>query len=80
MRAKELLELGKTSRENYVSSWIKEEIEVLVEKIAATGNARGYTANYIEVEIPAELNFGDWKIGDIIRVRLEKSMLINEKY
>lgn len=77
IRVKDIIGLGMISRGEYVESFINREVQVLLEKIDSRGNAQGYTENYIETKIPSKTNFCLWKIGDIIKIKLEKDMIID---
>lgn len=71
-RAATLLDLSKRLYEEYVSRFFSKDIEVLVEKYKNGCNI-GHTSNYIEVSVPSN----EGKVGQIISVKLEKSMILS---
>ena len=74
-RTKELLDLSKELWEKYVARFIGQEINVLIEKYDASKKVNiGHTSNYIEVAVPSR----EGMVGNIITVKLEKSMIISK--
>ena len=74
-RTSNLLELSKTLWEEYTNKYIDKEIDVLIEKYDKKNKVNiGHTSNYIEVQIPSN----EGKIGSVLRVKLQKSMIISK--
>ena len=71
-RVQVLLELSKQLWNQYVDKFIGKEVEVLIEKSDKTSSC-GHTNNYIDVKIDK----GSLKPGEIIKVLLQKSMIIS---
>ena len=73
-RAKVLLDLSDKLWNEYCDRFVDKELEVLIEKIDKdTGKRIGHTSNYIDVEIANN----NQKPGEIVRVKLTKSMIIS---
>ena len=71
-RSKVLLDLSDELYNSYVSRFINQEVIVLVEKYdEQNGLNVGHTSNYINVKIPLK----ESKVGEFIRVKLQKSMI-----
>ena len=74
-RARTLIELSKKLWEEYTDRFIGKEVDVLLENYEPNENmGTGHTSNYIHVLIKGCIA----KPGDIIRVKLEKSMILSE--
>ncbi len=74
-RTNNLLELSKELWNKYVERFLNKNIKVLVEKYDEKRKVNlGHTSNYIEVEIPSE----EGKVGQLIEVKLEKSMIVSK--
>ena len=74
-RTSNLLELSKTLWEEYTNKYIDKEIDVLIEKYDKKNKVNiGHTSNYIEVQIPSN----EGKIGSVLRVKLQKSMILSK--
>lgn len=74
-RTRNLLELSKELWNRYVEKFINQEIEVLIEKYDEKKKVNiGHTSNYIEVAIPSN----EGSVGNKIRIKLQKSMLISK--
>ncbi len=71
-RTRNLLELSKKLWNEYVDRFINRDLEVLIEKYDEKKKVNiGHTSNYIEVAIPSS----EGKVGNKIRVKLQKSMI-----
>lgn len=75
-RVKDLLSLSEISRKKYAYHFSGKTMEVLLEKIEPDGTGHGHTANYLEVSIPAGLNPGNWKAGEIIECELRQEYIL----
>lgn len=74
-RARTLIDLSKKLWEEYTDRFIGKEVDVLLENYEPNENmGTGHTSNYIHVLIKGCVA----KPGDIIRVKLEKSMILSE--
>ena len=74
-RTRNLLELSKELWNQYIDRFIDKEIDVLIEKFDGRKNVNiGHTSNYIEVAIPSK----EGRVGEKIRVKLQKSMIISK--
>jgi threonylcarbamoyladenosine tRNA methylthiotransferase MtaB len=71
-RVKEMLQVSRGSQKAYINSILGHEVEVLVERVDAKGQAFGHTENYLAVNLPPELNGEKWKAGQLVSVILEK--------
>lgn len=65
-RSQRLLELSDAKWEAFYRRYIGTEAEVLLERSRTEGVMHGFTANYIQVELPVEGNLDN----QIVRVRL----------
>lgn len=73
-RVKILLDLSIELWKNYCDKFVNKEIDVLIEKYDEENNcSSGHTNNYIDVKIPRKR----YKPGEIVRVKLQKSMIIS---
>ena len=74
-RTRNLLDLSKELWDLYVNRFIDQDIDVLIEKFDEKKNLNiGHTSNYIEVAIPSN----EGKVGEKIRIKLQKSMIISK--
>jgi len=74
-RTRNLLELSKELWDQYVNRFLEKEIDVLIEKYDEKKKINiGHTSNYIEVAIPSK----EGRVGEKIRVKLQKSMIISK--
>ncbi len=53
-RARECIELGDRKRQHFADSFIGRPVRTLIEKVSADSIARGWTDEYLEVELPAD--------------------------
>ena len=72
-RVQSLMNLSKELWEEYTSRFINKEVDVLIERFEL-GHNIGHTTNYIEVSIPSN----EGRVGQIIRVKLQKDMIISK--
>ena len=82
LRSQRLLDLSEQKTQDFYSSYIGTEAEVLFEKAPRGKAMHGFTANYIRVELPAAIAKEEYD-NEILRVRLngfnrDKSALICE--
>ncbi|MCL1919263.1 MAG: tRNA (N(6)-L-threonylcarbamoyladenosine(37)-C(2))-methylthiotransferase MtaB [Peptococcaceae bacterium] len=73
-RVRALIECGRKVRAAYLQRFYGQVVEVLIEGVDEKG-ARGYTRNYICVDIPAQLCREGWQSGDLVEVLLAPSMV-----
>lgn len=74
VRVKTLLDLSIELWKNYCDKFVDKEIDVLIEKYDEENNcSSGHTNNYIDVKIPGKR----YKPGEIVRIKLQKSMIIS---
>ena len=70
-----LLDLSKELWDKYTDRFIDKDVEILIEKVdKAENSSTGHTNNYIDVKIAEKC----YKPGDIITVKLQKSMIISK--
>ena len=70
-----LLDLSKELWGKYTDRFIDKDVEVLIEKVdRAENSSTGHTNNYLDVKIAEKC----YKPGDIITVKLQKSMIISK--
>lgn len=72
-RCQKLLDLSKELWDQYCAKFINKELEIIIEQIK-DGFYFGHSTNYIEVKIPHK----NEKIGDLVTVKLQKSMIYSE--
>lgn len=71
-RVRDLIRIGRQSRRRYISKFVGETVEVLIEKIDATGDVKGHTRNYLELSLPADLNPNNRQPGDLLNCILRE--------
>ncbi|MHB1407782.1 MAG: tRNA (N(6)-L-threonylcarbamoyladenosine(37)-C(2))-methylthiotransferase MtaB [Desulfitobacteriaceae bacterium] len=77
-RVKEMLEVARSSHESYVERFLGREVEVLVERVDASGTAFGHTGNYLEVYLPRQTREHVWHSGELVKITLAKAYLKEE--
>ena len=74
-RVNVLLNLSKELWDKYTNQFIGEELDVLIEKNDKENHVSyGHTSNYIDIKITNSM----YKPGDIIKVNIEKDMIISK--
>lgn len=75
LRVKKLMEVAKQSQEEYVSKFLGQTVEVLIEQVSPEGIATGHTRNYIQVHLPPSEDGQSRGNGELVKCVLEKSYL-----
>jgi len=75
-RVRDIMDVGRQSREEYIRRFIDQPIEVLVERVASDGTVQGHTRNYLEIRLPSQMNPGHWQAGQRIDCIFKKEFLI----
>ncbi len=79
-RVRELMAIGKASKEAYAQRFIGQTLDVLIEKVDDMGRGIGHTPNYLEVILPAALaERGQWLIGERMAVEIKEEYLLTLK-
>ena len=69
------MNLSKELWDKYTNQFIGEELDVLIEKNDKENHVSyGHTSNYIDIKITNSM----YKPGDIIKVNIEKNMIISK--
>ncbi len=77
VRVKEMITVAQESQREFVRRFFGRSMDILVEQVTDQGTARGHTANYIEVEMPAPENGGAWQAGQFATIVLREEYLRN---
>lgn len=75
-RVRDLIKIGKESRQRYSKKFIDKRLELLVETVDSDGSVRGHTRNYLELKLPPALNPGNRQAGDLVGCILREEYFV----